>query len=181
MKKIILAGGCFWGLQDLIRRQPGVVGTRVGYTGGVWQPSGIEFAMLWKLGRQASGTAGPWVALGSFTQNNAVYLGRSQGFFAALGATVRQPVVTLAEIGSERHPGYVRVEVDADVGWSADFNSPLVQGRSDVRAGLLVGISFGSAEALGQSFSLLYGPAALIGAVTTTHGQIAMRFRMPVR
>jgi peptide-methionine (S)-S-oxide reductase len=30
----ILAGGCFWGMQDLIRRVPGVVKTRVGYSGG---------------------------------------------------------------------------------------------------------------------------------------------------
>jgi peptide-methionine (S)-S-oxide reductase len=30
----ILAGGCFWGMQDLIRRLPGVISTRVGYTGG---------------------------------------------------------------------------------------------------------------------------------------------------
>lgn len=34
IKKIVLAGGCFWGLQDLIRKQAGVIKTTVGYTGG---------------------------------------------------------------------------------------------------------------------------------------------------
>lgn len=33
-ERAILAGGCFWGMQDLIRRFPGVTGSRVGYSGG---------------------------------------------------------------------------------------------------------------------------------------------------
>jgi methionine-S-sulfoxide reductase len=34
MGKAIFAGGCFWGMEELIRVRPGILGTRVGYTGG---------------------------------------------------------------------------------------------------------------------------------------------------
>src|SRR6201990_2657896 len=38
-ERAVLAGGCFWGMQDLIRRRPGVISTRVGYTGDERTPN----------------------------------------------------------------------------------------------------------------------------------------------
>ena len=34
LERAVLAGGCFWGMQDLLRSYPGIVSTRVGYSGG---------------------------------------------------------------------------------------------------------------------------------------------------
>lgn len=49
-ERAIFAGGCFWGMQDLIRKLPGVEATRVGYTGG-----DIKYASYRDHGTHAEG------------------------------------------------------------------------------------------------------------------------------
>ena len=49
-ERAVLAGGCFWGMQDLIRKLPGVLTTRVGYTGG-----DVKFATYRNHGTHAEG------------------------------------------------------------------------------------------------------------------------------
>jgi len=151
------------------------------YTGGTWQPSGFEVAMLWRLNQHGSTAVGATLALGSFIQDQAVLFGQSQGFFITLGGTLRQPIVNIADVGSERNPATLRFEGSLDAAGTADLHTPLPQGTWGARAAVLFGLAFGSADPLGQAVGLYYGPAVLLGRATTTHGEFALRFRMPVR
>ena len=151
------------------------------YTGGTWQPSGFELAVLWRLSEHGSTAVGATLSLGSFVQDQAVLFGQSQGFFVTFGATLRQPLVSIADVGSERNPASLKIEASLDAAGTADIHTPLPQGPWGARAALLIGLAFGSADVLGQSVGLFYGPAVLLGRTTTTHGELALRFRMPVR
>jgi hypothetical protein len=152
----------------------------LGYSGGTWQPSGLEVALLWRLSQHATTSAGATVSLGSFVQDQAVLFGRTQGFFVTLGATLRQPIVDIASVGSERNPASLTLEAAADLAGAADIHSPLPQGPWGVRAAALLGLGFGSTDPLGQSVGLFFGPALLLGRTATTHGEIVFRLRVPL-
>lgn len=48
--KATLAGGCFWGMEELIRQWPGVISTRVGYTGGATENPRYESVKMGRTG-----------------------------------------------------------------------------------------------------------------------------------
>ncbi len=50
----ILAGGCFWGVEDLFRAEPGVISTAVGYTGGSSDTARYEFVKKGNTGHAES-------------------------------------------------------------------------------------------------------------------------------
>jgi len=151
------------------------------YTGGTWQPSGFELAVLWRLSPGASTAVGAALSAGSFVQDQAVLFSQSQGFFVTLGATLRRPLISIADVGSDRNPATLRLEASLDVAGTADIHTPLPQGPWGARAAALIGLGFGGTDALSQSVGLFYGPAVLFGRTTTTHGELALRFKMPVR
>ncbi len=153
----------------------------IGLSGGTWQPSGLEVALLWRLSHHTTTSAGATLSLGSFVQDQAVLFGQSRGFFVTLGATIRQPIVDIASVGSDRYPASLKLEASADVAGAADIHSPMAQGPWGGRAAALLGLVFGNRDPLGQSVGIFFGPAVLVGRTTSTFGELAFRLNMPLR
>jgi peptide-methionine (S)-S-oxide reductase len=123
----ILAGGCFWGMQELIRKLPGVIGTRVGYSGGdvpnatyrnhgthaeaveiVFNPDKLGFRELLEFYFQAHDPSTP------NRQGNDVGLSYRSAIFYTSDEQKKIALDTIADVdASGLWPGKVVTEVEA--------------------------------------------------------------------
>lgn len=164
----------------LAAQQSGYTFGVTGFTGGDWQPSGVEIGLIRAVGRAPGQSVALMLRVGSFVQDQAVLVGGSTGFFTSVVGAFRRPIATLATVGSERNPAYVRLVCVAELGVSKDFNSPLPQGALRSTAAALFGFSFGSPGRIDESFAILAGPALFVGDASSSHAQVTMRFQSPL-
>jgi len=151
------------------------------FTGGAYQPSGVDATLAFRTDGLPFKAAGIGLRLGSYIQNQAVLIGRSQGYFAAAVANLRRPLVTLATVGSEDYPTYLKLELILEGVASFATNSPMPQGNVSGILAPLLAISFGNRGILDQGLSLVLGPAWFVGKTADWHPQLSFRFQMPRR
>ncbi len=164
----------------LAAQQRGYTVGVTGFTGGNWQPSGVEIGLLRAVGGTPGQTVGAMLRVGGFVQDQAVLVGGSTGFFTSVVGTFRRPLATIASVGQENDLSYARLVGVLEVGVSKDFNSPLPQGNVRGTGAVLLGLSFGGGGRLDQNFAILAGPAWFVGDATNTHAQVTMRFQSPL-
>ena len=136
-----------------------------GFTGGSWQPSGVDVAVVRPFGAPAShGVVSLGARLGSFVQDQAVL--------------IRRPVANLAMVGTDRDPSWVRLVAAPELGVSAGIDSPLPEGGYWGTGALLFGLSFGGDQRIDENFAILAGPAVFAGkAGANLHVQVSLRYQ----
>jgi hypothetical protein len=151
------------------------------FTRGDYQPSGVDATLAFRTQGMPFKAVAIGLRLGSFMQNQAVLIGRTKGYYAAVVANVRRPLVTLATVGSEDYPTYLKLELILEGVASLATNSPMPQGDVSGILAPLLAVSFGNRGVLDQGLSLVFGPAWFVGKATEWHPQLGFRFQLPRR
>lgn len=150
-----------------------------GYTGGTWQPSGLDAGLVWKVGERPGRTVALTMRVGSFVQDQAVLIGRTRGFFSALLGQYRMPLAQMLELGtSESATGSVRLVALLESGVSLNFNSPLPQGNYHGIGAALLGMTAGGSDVIDDSFGIFLGATGLFGGgEATVHFTAMLRYQ----
>ena len=91
-ERAVLAGGCFWGVQDLIRRYDGVLSTRVGYTGGNVLPRYVSQSRLTRRSNRDHLRSCPRSAIGRSSSSSSRFTTQAR---AIARATTSGPAIDL--------------------------------------------------------------------------------------
>ena len=151
------------------------------YSRGDFQPSGIEFQYGLRTPGLPVSAVSVGLRAGSFVQNQAVLIGRTQGVFLGIVGTLRRPITTILAIGDENSLSYVKLEFLLEGTAALNANNPMPQGGRSAVAAALLAITFGGRGVLDQGLSVLAGPAYFMGDVGTWHTQVGLRFQTPRR
>lgn len=151
------------------------------FSRGDYQPSGVDVAYGVRTAGLPVAAVTAGLRVGSFVQNQAVLIGRTQGFFVEAVGTLRRPLVNVLAIGEENNLSYFRLEFWLEGGFMIAANNPMPQGARSAAVAGLVAASFGGRHALDQAIQIVVGPAYLMGAQNSWHTEVGLRFQNPRR
>jgi hypothetical protein len=151
------------------------------YSRGDYQPSAIEVQYGVRTPGWPVGAVSVGLRTGSFVQNQAVLIGRTQGFFVGVVGTLRRPLGTVLAIGDENNLSYVKLEFLLEGTAALNANNPMPQGGRSAIVAALLAVTFGGRGVLDQGLSILAGPAYFMGDYGTWHTQVGLRFQNPRR
>lgn len=163
----------------IVNAKSGWIGGVTTYTRGDYQPSGVDIGLGVRTRGLPMSAVTIGVRLGSFVQNQAVLIGRTQGFFVGAAGSLRRPLGTVVEFGDEDNPTCLKVEFMLEGAATLNVNNPMPQGRTALIVAPLIVFRFGARGVLDQALSLVAGPAYFAGDVNQWHTQVSFRFQNP--
>ena len=151
------------------------------YARGDYQPSGAEAGFGVRTDGLPMRAVTVGVRLGSFVQNQAVLIGKTQGFFVAAVGSLRRPLANLVALGNEDNLSYLKLEFVLEGAAALNFNNPMPQGRFSGIVAPLLGLTFGGRGVFDSGFSIVFGPAYFAGDASEWHTQVGIRVITPRR
>jgi len=151
------------------------------YSRGDYQPSGVDLGFGVRTDGLPMNGVSFGVRLGSFVQNQAVLIGRTQGFFVAAAGGVRRHLLDLVALGNEDNLSYLKLEFVLEGAAAVNFNNPMPQGSFGGIVAPLLGLTFGGRGVFDTGFSIVFGPAYFVGDASEWHTQVGIRVITPRR
>lgn len=151
----------------------------VGMTGGPWNPTAFEVALVRGLGTARARNVMAGLRFGGWTAETGIVTG-TRGWFLGLTTGLRHNLITLLEVGaSESSIDYALLTGTLEVTANVDHRSPTPD-NAHLTAGYLFGLSYSDGATVDEAFAVQIGPVAYIGGdYVDWRLQVGLRFQSP--